>query len=106
LKLLKTVPSDGPRVRPRSGTTFTFPVSDGKLTDKYAVAPDLSENYPSPINIDDHAALENLAAVARTGQVFTCRPGHRRSLRCCRLPEVIKAYRLKMTPPPPSSGGP
>jgi hypothetical protein len=39
-----------------SGTTFSFPISDGKLTDKYVVAPDLSESYPSPINIDDHAA--------------------------------------------------
>jgi hypothetical protein len=31
-------------------------------------------------------------------QVFPCRPGHRRSSRCCHLPEVIKAYRLKQTP--------
>jgi hypothetical protein len=41
-----------------SGTTFSFPLSDGKLTDKYVVAPDLSESYPSPINIDDHAAVK------------------------------------------------
>jgi hypothetical protein len=49
----------------RSGATFTFPVSDGKLTDKYAVAPDPSQSYPSRINIDDHAAVEKLAALAR-----------------------------------------
>jgi hypothetical protein len=30
-----------------------------------AVTPDLSESYPSPISIDDHAAVENLTAVAR-----------------------------------------
>jgi hypothetical protein len=49
----------------RSGITFTFRVSDGKLSDKYTVAPNLSENYPARINIDDRAAVEKLAAVAR-----------------------------------------
>jgi hypothetical protein len=49
----------------RSGTTFTFPLADGKPTDKYTVGRDLSENYPHPINTDNHAAVERLAAVAR-----------------------------------------
>jgi hypothetical protein len=49
----------------QSGTTFSFPLADGKLSDKYTATDDLSENYPSRLNIDDHAAVEKLAAVAR-----------------------------------------
>jgi hypothetical protein len=52
-------------VHARSGTTFSFPLTDGKLTDKYTAVEDLSENFPSRMNIDDHAAVEKLAALAR-----------------------------------------
>jgi hypothetical protein len=49
----------------RSGTTFTFALSDGKLTDKFTAATDSSGNYPCSINVEDHTAIEKLAAVAR-----------------------------------------
>jgi hypothetical protein len=43
----------------RSGTTFTFPLSDRNLTDEYLVATDLSGDS---IKLDDHAAVEKVAA--------------------------------------------
>jgi hypothetical protein len=49
----------------RSGIRFVFTVSDGTLTDKYTVVSDLSQRYPSRVNVDDQTAIEKLAAVAR-----------------------------------------
>jgi hypothetical protein len=63
--LLHLDPSRIELLRARSGTTFSFPVSGGKLADKYVVASDLSEKCPSQINIDDPTAVEKLAALAR-----------------------------------------
>jgi hypothetical protein len=44
----------------RSGIAFTFPLTDGKLTDEYFVAPDLSGDF-----VKRSATVEQLAALAR-----------------------------------------
>jgi hypothetical protein len=49
----------------QSGTAFTFPLTEGKPTEKCFVGPDLSGDFPSRINVDDAASIERLAALAR-----------------------------------------
>jgi hypothetical protein len=49
----------------QSGMAFTFPLTDGKPTEKCFFAPDLSGDFPSRINVDDLASVESLAAIAR-----------------------------------------
>jgi hypothetical protein len=63
----------------KSGVAFTFPVADGKLTDKYNLAPDLSGDFLYPLNIDDSAVIERLAALARmaAGLHLPAEPGRR-----------------------------
>jgi hypothetical protein len=49
----------------RSGTRFTFPLSGRKLSDKYAIAPDIAGEFTSPVKVEDHAVLENHVNLAR-----------------------------------------
>jgi hypothetical protein len=49
----------------QSGTAFTFPLADGKPTERCFVGADLSGDFPSRINVDDAASIERLAALAR-----------------------------------------
>jgi hypothetical protein len=49
----------------RSGATFTFPLSDGRPSERYLVAPDVSGDFPSGIDVDDPASVERLATLAR-----------------------------------------
>jgi hypothetical protein len=49
----------------RSGTTFTFALSEGKPSDKCLIAPDVSGDFSSPIKVDYPASIERLASLAR-----------------------------------------
>jgi hypothetical protein len=61
----------------RTGATFTFPLCDQKLSDQYLIAPDLSDDFRGdPINLDDCAAVEGLAALARMAAGLHLPTGH------------------------------
>jgi hypothetical protein len=77
----------------QSGIAFTFPLTDGKLTDEYFVAPDLSSDF-----VERSAAVEQLAALARSAAGLVMPTERVEPTPSSKVPRLLPPNRSKSAP--------